>query len=70
MSKGTHWEWRVFGTLSDSERQRLEKQCSEDGRETMLIDEYLWHDACRAIVNIPKNKPFAGRHVGGGKAAI
>lgn len=56
MSKGTHWEWRVFGTLSDSERKRVEKQCSEDVREKILIDEYLWHDECRANVKIRKNK--------------
>jgi len=56
MSKGTHWEWRLFGALSADERKRVERQCSEDVREKILIDEYLWHDECQVNVKIRKKK--------------
>jgi hypothetical protein len=56
MSKGTHWEWRVFGTLPADERKHVEKQCSAFVREKIVIDEYLWHDDCRANVKIRKKK--------------
>jgi hypothetical protein len=56
MSKGTHWEWRVFGTLPADERKHVERQCTEFVREKILIDEYLWHDDCRANVKIRKKK--------------
>jgi hypothetical protein len=56
MSKGIHWEWRVFGTLSENERKRIETRCSEMVREKILSDEYLWCDASRNNVKIRKNK--------------
>jgi hypothetical protein len=56
MSKGNHWEWRVFGTLTENERKRIETRCSESVREKIMSDEYLWRDASRSNVKIRKNK--------------
>jgi hypothetical protein len=56
MSKGIHWEWRVFGPLTENERKRIETRCSELVREKIMSDEYLWRDASRSNVKIRKNK--------------
>jgi polyphosphate kinase 2 len=56
MSKGIHWEWRVFGTLSAEDRNRIKGRCTDLVREKTLTDAYLWHAGTRGNVKIRKNK--------------
>jgi polyphosphate kinase len=56
MSKGTHWEWRLFGALSEEARNRIEAGCSKLVSEKVFTDQYLWRDGIQANVKIRKHK--------------
>ncbi len=52
MNKGIHWEWRVFGILSQEHRSHIESMCSSPLELSNVTDKYLWSTSCRVNIKI------------------
>ncbi len=62
MNKGIHWEWRVFGILSQEHRSHIERMCSTPLESSDVTDKYLWSSSCKANIKI-RRKTLKFKHM-------